>query len=519
MERIRLYDTTLRDGSQGEGVMFSLEDKLAITRKLDEFGMDYIEGGWPGSNAKDKAYFDAVRDMDLKNARIAAFGSTRRASKKAEDDPSMAALLAAETPVVTIVGKCWDLHVTDVLRTDLDTNLVMIADSVKYAKSSGREVIFDAEHFFDGYKAMPDYALKTLAAAREAGADCVVLCDTNGGALPYEVAEITGLVVKDLGGNVGMHTHNDAGLAVANTLAAVRAGALHIQGTINGFGERAGNADLCAVIPAVALKMKLPCVEPDALKKLTKLSRYVYETANIVPRDNEPYVGVSAFAHKGGIHVDAVQKNPKTYEHVAPELVGNERRVLISELSGRSALVSKAEKYGIDRESDTMMKLLEQMKGLEGDGYQFEAADASFDLLIKKTVGEHREFFDLDGFRVIVEKREDNRTFCEATIKVSVDGKRVHTAAEGDGPVNALDGALRAALEGFYPSLKKVHLIDYRVRVINPAQATAAKVRVVIESTDGEDVWGTVAVSENIIEASWLALVDSVEYKLFKDAK
>ncbi len=519
MERVKVYDTTLRDGSQGEGVQFSIEDKLDITRRLDEFGVDYVEGGWPGSNPKDKAYFESAKKLKLKTAKVAAFGSTRRAANTVEDDENIAKLLAAETPVVTLFGKCWDLHVTDVLRTDLDTNLAMIADSVAHVKKAGREVLFDAEHFFDGYKAMPDYALKAVTAAKEAGAECVVLCDTNGGCMPYEIEEITAAVIRELGDSVGIHTHNDAGCAVANTLIAVKQGASHVQGTINGFGERAGNANLCTILPAIVLKMNLPCVPPEKLRELTDLSRFLYETANIVPRDNDPYVGVSAFAHKGGIHVNAVEKNSKTYEHVDPETVGNDRRVLISELAGRSVLGMKAEKYGIDRDSDTMQKLLQRLKDLEWDGYEFEAAEGSFDILVKKIVGEHREFFDLEGFRVIVEKREQGQVISEATIKVSVDGKKVHSAAEGDGPVNALDTALRKALEGFYPSLRKMHLIDFKVRVINPTEATAAKVRVVIESSDGKDVWGTVGVSENIIEASWRALVDSVEYKLFKDAE
>jgi 2-isopropylmalate synthase len=520
MERVKVYDTTLRDGSQGEGVQFSAEDKLEITRRLDEFGIDYIEGGWPGSNPKDQAYFESVKGLKLEHARIAAFGSTRRASNKVEEDENIARLLGAGTPAVTIFGKCWDLHVTDVLKTDLDTNLVMIADSVEFVKKAGREVIFDAEHFFDGYKAMPDYAMKAVVAAREAGAECVVLCDTNGGCLPHEVAEVTARVVKELGGSVGIHTHNDAGLAVANTLVALKEGATHFQGTINGFGERTGNANLCSILPAVVMKLKIPCIDPERLGGLTDLSRFLYETANIVPRDHDPYVGVSAFAHKGGIHVDAVQKNVKTYEHVDPEAVGNDRRVLISELAGRSVLLTKAEKYGIERDSETMNRLLQKLKDLEWDGYEFEAAEGSFDILVKKIVGEHREFFDLEGFRVIVEKREEGRVISEATIKVKVDGRSVHTAAEGDGPVNALDTALRKALDAFYPAgLRGMHLVDYKVRVINPAEGTAAKVRVVIESSDGKDVWGTVGVSENIIEASWRALVDSVEYKLFKYAE
>ncbi len=519
MQRVEIYDTTLRDGSQAKGVNFSLEDKLAIVKRLDEFGVDYIEGGWPGSNPKDRAFFEAVKDIPLKNASIAAFGSTRRAKVKVEEDSNIRQLVEAGTPVVAVFGKTWDLHVVDVLRIPLEDNIKMIYDSVSYLRKHGKKVFFDAEHFFDGFAENEEYAMKTLEAAVEGGAECLVLCDTNGGTLPHVVGEVVKRVKDRFGVPIGIHAHNDSDTAVAASLEAVRCGAVHVQGTVNGMGERTGNADLCSVIPALILKMGRDCVGGrEGLKSLTELARFVYETANLAPPPNDPYVGSAAFAHKGGIHVDAVKKNPRTYEHIEPAAVGNERQILISELVGRAGILSRAERYGISKDSEVMSRLLEQLKELEGEGYEFESAEGSFDLLIKRMVGEKRRFFELKGFRVFVEKTGSAETVSEASVKIEVSGEILHAVAEGDGPVNALDGALRKALSTFYPSLKDVHLVDYKVRVINPAAATAAKVRVVIVSSDGEDVWGTVGVSENIIEASWQALVDSIEYKLFKES-
>jgi len=517
MDRIWLYDSTLRDGAQGEGVSFSLEDKLAIATKLDELGFDYIEGGYPLSNPKDMAFFQEAARRRWRHAQITAFGMTRRARMTAAADEGMAALLAAKTPIVTVVGKSWDLHVTEVLRVSLDENLRMISESVRYLKSKGKEVYFDAEHFYDGYRANPDYACKTLAAAREAGASVLVLCDTNGSALPSEVLGATRAVVVQAGTTIGFHGHNDGGLAVANTLAAVEAGATHVQGTINGLGERAGNADFCVVIPNLILKMKRSCRFGENLPRLTELSRYVYEVANMTLRDNQPFVGRSVFAHKGGMHVDAVLKNPRTYEHIRPEQVGNERRILVSELSGGATILAKMEKYNLTRDRKQSRLVLDAVRRLENEGYAFEAAEGSFGLLVKRLLGTYRPFFELEGFRVIVERRQNGEPITEATIKVRVGGQEELTASEGDGPVNALDGALRKALERFYPCLKEVRLVDFKVRVINPRAGTAARVRVMIESRDQEEIWGTVGVSENLIQASWLALVDSIEYKLFKE--
>ena len=514
--RIEVYDTTLRDGSQGEGVAFSVSDKLEIVERLDEMGFDFIEGGWPGSNPKDGEFFVQAKALDLKRSKLAAFGMTRHAQSAVEEDPTLAGLLATGTEVVTIFGKTWDLHVRDALRTDGPENLKMIEESVAFLVARGKDVIFDAEHFFDGWKSDAAYALECLRAATRGGAGRIVLCDTNGGSLPSEVER----GVRDARGAVGdlplgIHTHNDGGLAVANALAAVEAGCRHVQGTLNGFGERSGNADLCVLIPALQLKLGHDVLSPEALAHLTELSRYVYEMAMLPPRDFQPYVGRSAFAHKGGVHVSAVRRNPATYEHVKPELVGNERRVLISELSGRSTILAKTNGEAPDAES--MQLILERVQDLEHAGYQFEAAEASFEVLSRKILGTHRPFFQLEGFRVISELDESGADRTEATIKLSVGGEQEHTAAEGNGPVNALDGALRKALLPFYSNLREVQLTNYKVRIVNPLASTAARVLVLIESRDSGDRWATVGVSENIIEASWIALVDSVEYKLFKD--
>ncbi|MHC4248084.1 MAG: citramalate synthase [Planctomycetota bacterium] len=514
--RIEVYDTTLRDGSQGEGVAFSVSDKLEIVARLDEIGFDFIEGGWPGSNPKDGEFFEQAKAISLKRSRLAAFGMTRRAGTAVGDDPTLAGLLATGAGVVTIFGKTWDLHVRDALRTDGDENLRMIEESVAFVVAKGKEVVFDAEHFLDGWKSDASYALECLRAAARGGAGRIVLCDTNGGSLPAEVERATREAREAVGDlPLGIHTHNDGGLAVANALAGVEAGCSHVQGTLNGFGERSGNADLCVLIPALQLKAGYEVLEPGALAHLTELSRYVYEMAMLPPRDFQPYVGRSAFAHKGGVHVSAVQRNPVTYEHVEPESVGNERRVLVSELSGRSTILAKT--MGLTPDSEGMQRILERVQDLEHAGYQFEAAEASFEVLSRKILGTHKPFFKLEGFRVISELDESGADRTEATIKLSVGGEEEHTAAEGNGPVNALDGALRKALLPFYDDLREVQLTNYKVRIVNPLASTAARVLVLIESRDSRDRWATVGVSENIIEASWIALVDSVEYKLFKD--
>jgi len=518
MPRIEIYDTTLRDGSQGEGVNFSLQDKLLITQRLDELGFDYVEGGYPLSNQKDEEYFQRVRDLDLQHVKVAAFGMTRRRGVGAEDDTGMRALRDSLAPVCTVVGKTWDLHVLEVLRVDEAENLAMIRDSVAFLHAEGREVLYDAEHFFDGWRHNPEFALQTILAAQEAGARMVILCDTNGGSLPETIVEGVAAAKKVLRIPIGIHCHNDSSVAEANSLAAVDHGATQVQGTINGIGERCGNADLIGVVANLALK-KTGCdvLTGDGVRRLTELSRYVYEIANMNFRPNQPFVGRSAFAHKGGMHVHAVNRLAKSYEHINPEAIGNQRRVLVSELSGRSNIVAKTTKFQLDHDNDLMAKILDQVQVLENDGYQFEAAEASFDLLVKRVAGTYTPFFQRIHYRVNVETAGQCEPLTEATIKLRVDGDVQHVVAEGDGPVNALDTALRKALLPAYPNLAKMHLVDYKVRVINSTEGTAARVRVVIESADEHDVWSTVGVSENIIEASWLALVDSVEYKLFKD--
>ena len=520
-KEVHLYDTTLRDGAQAEDISFSLEDKLRIARRLDEFGMHYIEGGWPGANPKDAAFFEEAGKLTFKNARLAAFGSTRRAKKKADRDENLKALVKAGTPVVTVFGKSWDLHVRDALRVSLDENLAMIEDSVTYLKGKVPEVLYDAEHFFDGFLNNRKYALATLGAAARGKADCIVLCDTNGGMMTLDLLKILKEVQKVLPGiSLGIHVHNDSETAVANTVAAVTKGVRHVQGTINGYGERCGNANLCSIIPALQLKLGLKCVPEKNLAGLRGLSRFVSELANMPPWKHQPYVGDSAFAHKGGVHVSAILRNPLTYEHLRPESVGNRQRVLVSDLSGRANILQKAAEFGIDLKSrdPKTLKILEHLKDLESRGYQFEGAEASFELLIKKVLGMHRRFFELKGARVIVEKRrEKEEAISEATIKVAVDGKIEHTAAEGVGPVHALDGALRKALHRFYPKLRAMELLDYKVRVLTAVEGTAAPVRVLIESGDRKGKWGTVGVSANLIEASWQALVDAIEYKLLRD--
>ena len=516
LNKISIYDSTLRDGAQGEGISFTVGDKLKITKKLDEFGVDYIEAGNPGSNPKDLEFFHKVKDIKLTHAKLTAFGSTRRANIQVEDDTNILSILSADTVSVAIFGKSWDLHVTDIIRTTLEENLNMISDTVMFMKSKGKEVIYDAEHFFDGYKANPDYALLTLKAAVESGADWIVLCDTNGGAMPLEIKDITRLVIDSFPVPVGIHCHNDAGMAVANSILAVQEGASQVQGTINGYGERCGNANLCTIIPNLLLKMNLSCLKEDNLEKLTSFSRYISELANKSLDSSAPYVGNSAFAHKGGMHVDGVSKNTNSFEHIPPHKVGNERRILMSEVSGRSTILSRIQKIEpcITKDSDETYKIIEELKRLEHEGYQFEGAESSFELLVRRALGRHKKLFEVKDFKVISEEPWSNDNSSSAIIKVSVGGAVEIIAAEGDGPVNALDKALRKALEIFYPELSKMRLVDYKVRVLDTNAATAARVRVHIESTDGERVWGTVGVSTNIIEASWKALVDSIEYML-----
>jgi 2-isopropylmalate synthase len=516
--RIALYDTTLRDGSQGEGVNFSLQDKLLIARRLDELGVGYIEGGYPLSNPKDQAFFQEIRKQPLRQAKAVAFGMTRRRDARPEDDSGLKALLEAGTEVVTVVGKSWDMHATEILGVSLDENVAMIRDSVAFLVSRGREVVYDAEHFFDGLRHNRAYALRTLAAAAEGGASVLCLCDTNGGSLPAQVAAAVRDVRAALDRPVGIHTHNDGELAVANTLAAVEAGATQVQGTINGIGERCGNVDLCSVVGNLALKYDAYDVLPaDRLAHLTEVSRYVYEVANMNFRAGQPFVGPSAFAHKGGMHVHAVRKSAFSYEHVDPAAVGNERRILVSELSGRSNIAEKLAAHGLEGDSALMGRVLERVQDLENEGYQFEAAEASFVLLVERLAGRFRPSFELLGYRVRVERAGDGTPTTEATVKLRVGDTLEHTVSEGDGPVNALDGALRKALTPHHPRLREMSLVDYKVRVINERAGTAARVRVVIESKDDREVWGTVGVSENIIDASWLALVDAIEHKLRRD--
>ncbi len=518
-EKIVLYDALLREGPQTQGINLSVEDKISLALALDELGLHYLEGGWPGANPKDTLFFQKAKKLKLK-ARLSAFGMTRRAHHKANQDPSLVGLVKAEVRTITVVGKTWDFHVTKALGITLEQNLEIINDSVKYLKSKTDEVFLDAEHFFDGYKHNPEYSLKCLEAALRAKADCLVLCDTNGGSLPEEIeAVVTRVHQRFPGVSIGIHCHNDSDLAVANTMAALSAGATQVQGCVNGYGERVGNTNLTSLIPNLALKKGLSFLRPVHLDKLTDVSRRVDEILNQNPRPSAPYVGKNAFTHKGGMHISAVQKATQAYEHVNPEQVGNQRKLVLSDQSGVSAVLHQAGKGRIklDKNTPEAKAIIAEVKQMESEGYQFEGAEASFELLLKKALGKHRNFFDLVGFRVIVENRGDGKMISEATIKLKVNGVLENTVGEGDGPINALDQALRKALTKFYPALKEVRLTDFKVRVLDAKEGTAAKVRVLIESRDQKDAWGTVGVSENIIEASWEALVDSIDYKLLKD--
>lgn len=526
--RIEVYDTTLRDGSQGEGISFSVEDKVKIALRLDAFGVDVIEGGWPGSNPKDVDFYDRMRGETLRNARLAAFGMVRRPHRLASDDALLRQLLDAETPVITVVGKSWDFQVIHALKIDLDENLRMIEDTIAFLKAEGRTVYYDAEHFFDGYFENPAYSTACLRAAANGGVDVNVLCDTNGGTLPHQILSTVADIVREMPTvRVGIHTHNDGECGVANSIVAVQAGATQVQGTVNGYGERTGNANLMSILPALSIKLGYEVLRPSSLATLTDLSAYVDEISNVGARPNAAYVGRSAFAHKAGLHVDGIRKHPKTYEHIDPELVGNERRILVSELSGGSTMLDKAEKYGVSlaKGSAESKAVLGAVADLEHQGYSFEGAEASFELLLKRTLGLYEPLFKLKGYRVIVERRgDDAQPITEATLKIEVGGVEHMTVSEGDGPVNALDGALRKALATFYPQLSNITLTDFKVRVINQAEGTAAKVRTIVESHEhvagsgSRRSWSTVGVSENVIEASWRALVESIEYGLLTSA-
>ncbi len=516
---VYIYDTTLRDGTQREGISLSLQDKLRIAKRLDQFGVHYIEGGWPGSNPKDAEFFNAVKRIQFEHAKIAAFGSTRRRDTKPADDPNLQALLAAETPVVTLVGKSWDLHVRDVLNTDNEENLAMIGESVAYMAEQGKEVVYDAEHFFDGYKANPEYALLTVQVAAENGAACVTLCDTNGGCLPWEVARITREVRAALPSTtqIGIHTHDDSGCGVANSLAAIDAGAVHVQGTINGYGERVGNANLCAIIPDLQLKMGRQCISDEQMGSLSDLASYVSEIANLSPDTHAPYVGASAFAHKGGIHVAAMRKNKLSYQHIDPAIVGNEQRTVISELSGRGNVLDKAIEFGLDVDKDEARAILDEIKRLESEGFAFEAGEASMALLVRRMKQDYSAPFEVSDFTTWISRR-DGESHSDATIKVLIDGEMIHTAASGNGPVNALSMALRKALFTKYPQLESIHLTDYKVRILDGENGTEAQTRVLIDFIDEEteERWSTVGASTNIIEASWRALADSYEFALLQ---
>lgn len=518
--KIDIFDSTLRDGAQGQGISFSLEDKLKIVISLDEIGVDYIEAGNPGSNPKDMEFFKRAKNINLKNSKLAAFGSTRRPNINADEDNNLKNLLEAETSVTVIFGKSWNVQVTEILKTTLEENLNMIKDSIEFLKSKNKEVVFDAEHFFDGYKSDKEYALKTLDIANKSGADVVVLCDTNGGTLPSEISEITKEVVEIIGGKIGIHCHNDIGMAVANSILSVQSGVSHIQGTFIGIGERCGNANLSTIIATLKFKMNYDVISENSIVDLTSKARYIAEISNIPLMDEMPYVGNSAFAHKGGMHVDAVCKCADSYEHIKPELIGNNRRFLVSEVSGKSTILREVQKIfpQITKDSEKIQNITNKLKELEYEGYKFEGAEGTVELVMRKIIGKYKPFFKLNHFKIIGEQPSCNADFSStALINITVDGKTEMTAAEGDGPVNALDKALRKALEVFYPQLKNVRLVDYKVRVLDSESATGATVRVLMESTDGEVNWSTVGVSRDVIQASWVALVDSIEYKLIKD--
>jgi 2-isopropylmalate synthase len=512
---VEVYDTTLRDGTQMEGMSLSCDDKLRIAERLDSLGVTFIEGGWPGSNPKDVEFFERAKDVDWKNVTIAAFGSTRRAQLRAEDDKQLQTLLAADTPVCTIFGKTWNMHVTEVLRTTLEENLRMVEESVAFLRQSGRRVIYDAEHFFDGYKSDAEYALETLRAAERGGAERLALCDTNGGSMPWEVEEMLRAVGDALpDAPLGIHAHNDGECGVANSVAAIRAGARHVQGTINGYGERCGNANLCAVIPDVELKLGLQCLPEGGLRQLYDLAHFVAEIANLSPNDHAAYVGRSAFAHKGGVHVAAIRRHPDSYEHIEPTLVGNESRVVVSELSGRSNVLSKAEELGLEVSSDHGGRVLEKIKELESKGFAYEAAEASVALLMARHQAGYEPPFEVLDFQAGVGRRRGGGMFAEATVKVQIGSEIVHTAGEGNGPVSALDSALRKALRPFFPEVAEMHLSDYKVRILDGRSGTGATTRVLIDSQSAHDTWSTVGASSNIIEASLQALIDSIEYGL-----
>ena len=521
-QHITAYDSTLRDGAQAQGVSFTVEDKLKIVERLDALGIGYIEAGNPGSNPKDLVFFERISTLKLKHAKIIAFGSTRKPNISVQADNNLQSLLLAKTEAVAIFGKSWDYQVTDILRTSLAENLNMIADTVAYLKQQGKEVVFDAEHFYDGYKANPDYAMQTLQAAADAGADVLCLCDTNGGTFPDEVFEITQKIVETVNCKIGIHCHNDCEMAVANSVAAVKAGAVQVQGTINGIGERCGNANLCSIIPNLQLKLGLSCIPPENMADLVSAARFVSEVANMMFNDKAAYVGNDAFSHKGGMHIDAVTKNPISYEHINPALVGNARHILVSEVAGRSALLAKinAVDATLTKDSIETKRLLEHLKSLEHDGYQFENAEHSFDLLIHKLLGRFQPFFALIEYNVSIHEFSANRSnSAVAKVKISVGDQVESVSAEGDGPVNALDKAIRKALERFYPQISEVRLVDYKVRVLDSDKATAAKVRVLIESADQNGSWTTIGVSTDIIDASWRAMLDAIEYKLLRDSQ
>lgn len=516
---VEILDSTLRDGAQGEGISFSVEDKLGIVKALDDLGVSYIEAGNPGSNPKDLEFFERAARLNLKHSSLVAFGSTRRKNITVQQDANIKALINAGTPAVAVFGKCWFLHVKEIIGTTAEENFAMIYDTCRYLKESGKKVFFDAEHFFDGYKEDPDFAMKALEAADSAGADCLVLCDTNGGAYPDEIYEITKAVDERFKGKVGIHTHNDRSMAVANSVMAVRAGAVQVQGTFLGYGERCGNANLSSVIPNLQIKYGIGCIPESRLKKLTQTAREIAEISNISIKRNEPFVGISAFAHKAGMHADGVLKLPRSFEHINPETVGNERRFLMSEISGRTAVLEKIKKINphLTKDSPETVKIVNQLKELEQQGYQFEGADSSFEMLIRKNLGAYKPFFELINYKVSAGRPCEQGCSATATVKIKVGDKQQLMAAEGNGPINAIDKALRSALEVFYPSLKKMRLIDYKVRVMDSKQATGAAVRVLITSTDGKKVWTTVGVSEDVVEASRFALTESIEYKLITD--